>query len=333
MSDKKPLRTIHIPTIITVNHYTFQRFHSSQRLRPILVLFLGINLMTDHPNANAASKSSEAATLIRAIGKSTHWKPIGEIRIQFQTYHPQGMLKIGDRFYFTSVKRGQQRDEGEGYLFQTDLQGKLIKQLHLERGSIYHPGGIDTDGRSIWVPVAEYRPNSTSIVYEVDPTRMEARLATPEPFTDHIGAVICQPETQTIHGVNWGSRVFYRWTIGDNGELEFIEDSAIKNPNHFVDYQDGHRVDRDTMLCSGLNGYEFPTAQGGQSQTFELGGLGLIAFDSLRQDHLAPVPLWADPSTVMTRNPFFFEVVDGHLRFYFMPEDDESVIYIYDVEN
>ena len=36
---------------------------------------------------------------------------------------------------------------------------------------MYHPGGIDYDGRHIWVSVAEYRPNSRSIVYRIDPER------------------------------------------------------------------------------------------------------------------------------------------------------------------
>ena len=39
---------------------------------------------------------------------------------------------------------------------------------------MYHPGGIDYDGDDIWVPVAEYRPNSRSIVYRVDPETMKA---------------------------------------------------------------------------------------------------------------------------------------------------------------
>lgn len=288
--------------------------------------------MTYNPDANAEPNDSEIARLIRRIGSATQWERVGEIPMQFRTYHPQGMLKIGDRFYISSVRRGERRDKGEGYLFQVDSKGRLLDQIRLERGSIYHPGGIDTDGRSIWVPVAEYHPgpDSPSIIYEVDPMRMEARVATPEPFHDHIGAVACQPEARTIHGVNWGSRIFYRWKIDENGELDFVRDSATENPNHFVDYQDCHRVDRDTMLCSGLRGYEVP---GVKPRKFSVGGLGLIGFESLRTEHLTPVALWVPPDTAMTRNPFCFEVVDGRLRFYFMPEDDESVIYLYDVVN
>lgn len=298
-----------------------------------LALLIGVYLMACIPQANSQPDDSHIAGLIREIGKSARWERVGEIRIQFRTYHPQGMLKIGDRFYISSVRRGQRRDEGEGYLFQTDLQGRLCEQIRLETGSIYHPGGIDTDGHSIWVPVAEYRPgpDSQSIIYEVDPESMKARPAMPEPFRDHIGAVACQPETRTIHGVNWGSRIFYRWEIDESGELRFAEGSSVKNPSHFVDYQDCHRIDRRHMLCSGLSSYAVPDTPGGGSEKFLLGGLGLIAFDSLRQEHLTPVPLWVAKETVMTRNPFFVEIVEGRLRFYFMPEDDESVIYIYDV--
>lgn len=316
-----------------MNRYMFDR--SVWNRNAVFNLFACVVLMATGAEAFADSGESEIVKLIRTIGKSTRWERIGEIPIQFQTYHPQGMLKLGDWFYFTSVRRGRQRDEGEGYLFQSDLQGNLVSQIHLERGSIYHPGGIDFDGQSIWVPVGEYHPgpDSLSLIYEVDPNRMEARLVTPDPFHDHIGAVICQPEARMIHGVNWGSRMFYRWKIGEDGRLEFIEGTGVENPNHFVDYQDCHRLDRDTMLCGGLNMYEIPGGFDGKTQRVALGGLGLIAFDSLRQERLVPVPLWVAPEIVMTRNPFFTEVVNGRLRFYFMPEDDRSVIYIYDVVN
>ena len=52
---------------------------------------------------------------------------------------------------------------------------------------IYHPGGLDYDGRSLWTAVAEYRPNKPSIIYRVDPLSLRARepLRTP----DHIALV------------------------------------------------------------------------------------------------------------------------------------------------
>ena len=38
-------------------------------------------------------------------------------------------------------------------------------ELAIGEGSIYHPGGMDYDGKSIRVPAAEYRPNSRAISY------------------------------------------------------------------------------------------------------------------------------------------------------------------------
>ena len=62
---------------------------------------------------------------------------------------------------------------GAGHLFRFDEKGDLLADVPLGEGAIYHPGGIDYDGRHIWVPVAEYRPNSNPIIYRVDPTTME----------------------------------------------------------------------------------------------------------------------------------------------------------------
>jgi hypothetical protein len=43
------------------------------------------------------------------------------------------------------------------------------------------------------------------------------------------------------------------------------------------------------------------------------------------------VTLWTDDGLVMTHNPFFVEERNGGLRFYFMPEDDDSRLFTYDV--
>jgi hypothetical protein len=91
-----------------------------------------------------------------------------------------------------------------------------LADLPLGEGSIYHPGGIDYDGRHIW-PVAEYRPNSRSIVYRVNPETMKATEILR--FGDHIGALVHDTDDNTLHGVSWGSRRFYRFTLDDQGRV------------------------------------------------------------------------------------------------------------------
>jgi len=80
------------------------------------------------------------------------------------------------------------------------------------------------------------------------------------------------------------------------------------------------------MLCSGLADVRQSPAQG-----FRLGGLDLVSLADSRPLHQTPVPLWTPGGRVMTQNPFWIEPSAAGLRVYFMPEDDQSMIYVYDV--
>ena len=68
---------------------------------------------------------------------------------------------------------------GGGHVLVLDRQGNLLKDVTLGEGTIYHPGGIDFDGESVWVPVAEYRPNSEAIVYRIDPRHLRRQRGVP----------------------------------------------------------------------------------------------------------------------------------------------------------
>src|SRR4029077_12168589 len=79
----------------------------------------------------------------------------------------------GETIFVSSVEvHDRDAGKGVGHLFKINSDGALVADLKLGEGSIYHPGGIDYDGSYIWVPVAEYRPDSRSIVYRVDPDAM-----------------------------------------------------------------------------------------------------------------------------------------------------------------
>ena len=43
-----------------------------------------------------------------------------------------------------------------GWLIQFTTSGDFVDKVQLGSGRQYHPGGIDTDGEFIYVPVAEY---------------------------------------------------------------------------------------------------------------------------------------------------------------------------------
>lgn len=297
------------------------------------------------PLSAAADETAGTAVGDRfmTLTRGAAWSPAGEITVGFDTFHPQGMVKIGDDFFVSAVniiqkpekyetpKDGYDRDagEGEGHLFKIGPDGKLLGDLSLGEGTMYHPGGIDFDGEYLWVPAAEYRPNSHSIIYRVDPKTMRAeKLFT---FADHIGGLVHDIETNTLHGVSWGSRRFYAWPLAEDGKPENADAEPAKlrvmNPAQYIDYQDCHSAGASRMLCSGLNTYR--TAP--DAEPFRLGGMELVDLKTSRPVWQLPVEKWAPSGLPMTQNPFFVEAHGDGLRAYFMPDDDRSTIFVFDI--
>jgi Family of unknown function (DUF6454) len=313
--------------------------------RPIAVGLAALGLASLSSAAMAAETDRNALVeRVMKLSRGTSWKPVEAVPINFQTFHPQGMVKIGDMLFVSSVeikvptKRfpqpvdGYDRDTGEGvgHLFKIDTKGNLVGQITLGEGSIYHPGGIDYDGRYIWVPVAEYRPNSRSIVYRVDPETMKAEEMFR--FDDHVGGLVRDTDDNSLHGVSWGSRRFYRWPLDQNGKPTNAGEAPEKlrrlNTSHYLDYQDCKYAGSHRMLCSGVT--EMRTTPDGP--IFRLGGLDVVSLADGRPLFQTPVLLWTASGYDMTHNPVWVETSEAGLRGYFMPEDDKSVLYIYDVE-
>ena len=268
---------------------------------------------------------------VAALTRESRWKLVASVLISFKTHHPQGLVKIGDGFILSSVEvRDPARREGVGHLFKMNAAGRLIAAVKLGEGTIYHPGGIDYDGTHVWVPVAEYRPNSRSIVYRVDPHTMKATEMFR--FADHIGAIVHNTDDHTLHGVSWGSRRFYRWTLDAEGRVSNAsaapEALRTLNTSHYVDYQDCKYVGDRRMLCTGVT----EIRRTPESPPFRLGGIELVDLGDGRPLHQVPVLLWTSNGMDMTHNPVWLEPTASGVRGYFVPEDDTSTLYVYEVE-
>jgi hypothetical protein len=290
----------------------------------------------------ARRRNAEAIIrLFTQLTAATTWQRVEEVKLAFRTYHPQGLVKIRDSFYVSSVEivtlpekcshlqNGYDRTPGEGigHLFQFDSTGKLIKTITVREGTIYHPGGIDYDGEYIWMPVAEYRPHSQSVIYRVVPETLD--ISEIFRWNDHIGGLAYNRWDDTLHGISWGSRTFYDWTPEEgslwNKGQPGPEGKMYVNGSHYIDYQDCQFLEEKYMVCSGLHAYALPNIG-----WMSLGGLELIDLESHIAIHQIPVVLYSGTMRPMTQNPFFVELHHGHLRFYFIPDDHESTLYIYD---
>lgn len=268
----------------------------------------------DNGNGNADNGHQPGSDPISrdfaATSRNTNFTQIGKLPLHFQTYHTEGLAITPDHLFLSTVQiieptkkfptpqGGFDRTPGKGigHVFVMDKQGNLQKDIVLGEGDNYHPAGMDFDGTNVWVPVAQYRPNSTALIYKIDAKTLD----THKQFSvnDHIGGIIRDEQTGHLVGNNWGSRKFYEWDL--NGH----EIASWDNPSHFVDYQDCQHTSDRMMICGGITNLPQTPAAGGANATYELGGIGLVDLRSHAITHEIPFQKWSTAGHVETRNPF-----------------------------
>lgn len=273
--------------------------------------------------ADAGSRSPQEDDGVAAgfgqVTVLTPWKQVSKVPLRFPTYHPQGFALVGDLIFMSTVEvteepkkyvlpvDGYDRTPGKGFghVLVLDRAGKQLADIKVGEGTTYHPGGIDYDGTNVWVPVGEYRPNSKSIVYTIDPITHQVT----EKFrvNDHIGGVVRDRATGHVHGMNWGSRKFFNWT--DTGTQVAVN----TNPNLLIDYQDCAYVTERKQLCSGMG--SLPV----------LGSIALLDLaDKDRNLKELPFLHYSTAGRVVTRNPLAFEVTGKTARIIAAPDNQNE---------
>jgi hypothetical protein len=301
----------------------------------------------DLPSPPAAD-GDRIASAFAKLSRATGWELVEKVPLRFDAHHPEGVVRLGDRYVLSTVEvieptqryqppgtiiDGTDRTPGKGigHLIAFDADGNLLADKRLDDGAnIYHPGGLDYDGRHLWVAVAEYRPNKPSIIYRVDPTTLAAKevLRTP----DHIGGIAHDTKRDRLVGLNWGSRTAYAWKLARRRAV--LRDTTV-NPSHFVDYQDckylgrPRRFEHPAMLCSGIAGLRH-AGPNGQPVSYDLGGVAIVDTVTMRPFGELPFQEYTDQRQVATRNAIDVQIVDGRLRLYLVADDDQSNLLVYE---
>ncbi|XVU23373.1 DUF6454 family protein [Actinoplanes sp. CA-054009] len=297
-----------------------------------LALILGATLALVSAGASAQATPGHGDTALAkdlaAVTRSTAWTQLSALKLNFPTYHPEGLVVTKDRFYLSSVEiieptvkypepvDGYDRTPGKGvgHLFVIDRAGKLIKDVILGHDIVYHPGGIDIAGDDILVPVAQYRPNSSADIYKVSTRTLKAtRLFT---VRDHIGGIVYDPTTGRYVGNNWGSRKFYEWT------REGRQLTTWANPTNLIDFQDCQYVPAGKMACAGVTG--LPPAPGATG-SYELGGVTLIDLHRRAIVNEFPFQLWSAAGHVLTRNPVKLSATGSTVTMWAAPDNGEEL--------
>ena len=275
-------------------------------------------------------QDSDLARDFQHLDRNTNWKLASKIKFNFPTYHTEGLAVTPNRLFLSAVQiveptkkyptpvNGYDRTPGKGigHLFVTDRAGNLQKDLTFADGDVYHPGGIDFDGQNIWLPVAQYRPNSSAAIYRVD----AQTLSVTKEFTfgDHIGGIVFDRQTKHLIGNNWGSRRFYEWST-DGKQI-----TSWDNRSYLIDYQDCQYVVERKMLCGGVTNLPQTPTAGGSSATYELGGMALTDLRTHEVSRELPLQLWSTAGHVITRNPFKMAANGDEVTFWAAPDNGDE---------
>ena len=104
-------------------------------MRHLVICSIALTLASSAPGGQTTAASA-VADLVQGLTRETAWNLVETVPMKFTTYHPQGMVKIGDTLFVSSVEvkvrtrrfpqpiDGYDRDVGEGvgHLFKTDLE-------------------------------------------------------------------------------------------------------------------------------------------------------------------------------------------------------------------
>jgi hypothetical protein len=304
---------------------------------------------TPLPPSHADSDGEKIIEIFQNLGRSSVWKSIENITMEGDTFEPEGMVRLGDDRYVFSIGQwtvrtqsygeiinGTDRTVGEGFshLRVYNGKGQIIADATItERDEIeYHNGGIDWDGKVIWGTNAQYRPNSTANIYTADPYTLEPTIKFR--YRDHLGGIVHDTRDNLITAMNWGSRNATTWDLNkiktcSGGGAYLKPEYTVRNPSYFIDYQDckwlGHSKfydGRSVAFCSGV-----ATIEG-----FNLGGVALVDVKTMTPLAEVPIALRTVRGGRATQNPVDVSVHDGKLRLYFMPDQGNSTLYVYEAQ-
>jgi hypothetical protein len=275
------------------------------------------------------------------LDRNSDWTEVSSETLDFLTHHPQGMARVGDHLFVSSVeviepterydapRDGMDRSAGAGvgHLFKMTLDGELVGRITLGEGDVYHPGGIDFDGAHLWVPVAGVPP-------ELGLDRLPRRS---RDTGGRGGLPLRRPPGRPAPRP--GERHAARRELGIAAPLHLHARRGRLRAGSRRPARGGHDPEPVALrrlpglpprragraLCTGVAVYDVNGAR------FNLGGLDLVDLEAGRPIHQTPIPLWTEDGLDLAHNPVWIETTATGLRGYFLPEDDESRLFVYDV--
>jgi uncharacterized protein DUF6454 len=178
---------------------------------PIFAALLMMLAILHRPQSGAAPLAFEEVKL-----------PALRINGQQATAHTQGLEVVAGNYYVTARRDDvrplralllriapSQANWDAWDITPVDYSGALT--------ALDHPGGMQSDGERLWVPVAESKRRGQSVirVFSVAGLNAGKRLIPDFEFSvdDHIGAIAVSAERKEVFGANWDTEDVYVWDL------------------------------------------------------------------------------------------------------------------------
>ncbi len=278
----------------------------------------------------------------------SRWELVDQVPVPEDVFHPQGMIKIQDKFYLTTVDK--KKDRGLLFVFeQVGNELRTLSRMDITQGPRhrrYHPGGLDyfSSTEELWIPLAEYRARRPTTIVALKLSDMRLRVL--GELRDHVGALICHEDLSLLRMTNWDTEGAYTVGVNSDFTLEGSEKNWLYQAHlgyfhskiwgrygRFA-YQDCKSLGRGYAIATGTRRGIF--WQHGVVDLIRFGSPQKESFSLIRRFELPPVRSPYDKSLFaipLSRNPMMLEPsVDGKkIRFYFMPHDGPGAcLFIYD---
>jgi hypothetical protein len=160
-------------------------------------------------------------------------------------------------------------------------------------GTLDHPGGMQSDGKRLWIPIAESKPNSRSIIRVFRLAQMTpGQRLTPElefGVNDHMGALAVSVEHHVVLGANWDTEKVYVWDLEGHPKQTLNGAELVKRglgaSNPFGIAVQDWKIKGDNLFVSGLCRESGPGTRRSRWSSFT------HFLDSDLQAHRAELPL------------------------------------------
>ena len=162
------------------------------------------------------------ATPVQAVDPPVEELKLPPLRIHGQPakVHTQGLELTGGKYYVTA-RREDVRPK-QALLLRTDPASTDWEAWDLtpldapgDATRLDHPGGMQCDGKRLWIPLAESQRNGRSVIRAFALKEIASGRALKPDFEfrvdDHIGAVAVFAERQLLLGANWDTEKVYVW--------------------------------------------------------------------------------------------------------------------------